>query len=79
MIPGLPDGEQLAAPGSVEVPMLRALPRRANSIAHIKGEDALSQAQFDEWLGIALQGAPDVWMNADQQAGFTPDQAAFAL
>jgi hypothetical protein len=79
MIPGLPDGEQLAAPGSVEVPMLRALPRRANSSTQAKGEDTLSQAQFDEWLGIALQGAPDVWMNADQQAGFTPDQTAFAL
>lgn len=79
LIPGLPDDEALAAPGSVEVPMLRALPRRANSTAHIKGDDPLSQAQFDEWLGIALQGAPDAWMNAAEQAGFTPDQATFAL
>lgn len=79
LIPGLPDGEALAAPGSVEVPMLRALPRRPNSSNHAKGEDQLSQAQFDEWLGIALQGAPDVWMNPAEQAGFTPDQATFAL
>lgn len=35
------------------------------------GGDPLSQAQFDEWLGIALQGAPDVWMTAPEQ--FTPD------
>lgn len=89
MIPGLPDGEALAAPGSVEVPMLRALPRKSNA-SNAKGgnEEQLSQAQFDEWLGIALQGAPDVWMNAqdqagftapEQQTGFTPDQSTFAL
>jgi len=37
--------------------------------------DALSQAQFDEWLGIALQGTGDVWM-APPEGAFTPEQAA---
>lgn len=47
--------------------MLRALPRRSNSLGGTKPVgDALSQAQFDEWLGIALQGAPDVWMSTPE-------------
>lgn len=53
--------------------MLRALPRKSENRG-LTPADALSQAQFDEWLGIALQGTGDVWM-APPEGAFTPDQA----
>jgi hypothetical protein len=78
-IPGLP-GDENPAPSNVEVPMLRALPRKSETGrggAAIP-MDALSQAQFDEWLGIALQGTGDVWM-APPDGAFTPDQTYPAM
>lgn len=56
--------------------MLRALPRRSNSTTGPRPDQSLSQAQFDEWLGIALQGTGDVWMGPPDQASFTPDPGA---
>ncbi|KAL1408094.1 hypothetical protein Q8F55_004897 [Vanrija albida] len=73
-IPGLPENEAGAPPGTVEVPMLRALPRRTLSTSGHPQAD-LSQDQFDAWLGLALQSGGDAWMGMPE--GYTPDQAAW--
>lgn len=77
-IPGLPENEPSpSSNGPVEVPMLRALPRRPNP-AKSGGlkPGGMSQAQFDEWLGIALQGTGD-WMGPDGMV--PPGQEGFAM
>lgn len=53
--------------------MLRALPRKSERAGANISPDELTQTQFDEWLGIALQGTGDVWMAPPDPGAFTPD------
>ena len=46
----------------VDVPMLRSLPRRDRDSIVISGVGV--EQNFDDWLGLALQGSQDGWNTA---------------
>jgi hypothetical protein len=60
--PGSNDYDMAAHLRQVEVPMLRALPRRISTTKAT--EDLQAQALFDEWMGMALPSSNEAWMSA---------------